>query len=203
MSNTRRINTNALLKKKLSSTNRILINKQQNDITNLIINQQLKDNCLNQIQFAGLIKKLEASRPIEVKKAYETRDNTPYKNILPPEAFKKNIQNKDDLIIYRVTSEDKNKIVLKKKITEINNTRKIQNNELEQTYNQSNKKECEKKFNYNNTMRYNVDYNQPNYDSMKNNVNDYYKKQQNEVEQNKKSVDTIIEDMMNTDIYDN
>lgn len=203
--NKRKISKNVLLQKKINQPIRFLnnINNTNNkDITNLITGQQIKDEHINEAQFSSLVKRLEAVRPIEINKAYEKRNNAPYKNILPTEYFNKNIAKQEDLIIYKVSEEDKDKIQFKKKVNEIKNTRKIQNNELIQKYNEKDKGEFEKKFNYDNNMKYNIEFNQPMYKTIKEDVNKFYINQQKELEKDKKSIDIIIENVINTSMYD-
>lgn len=204
------IKTNSLLRrvstvKKPTST---LVNRPhpgplQNNLSSAMIGQRQNDTKIGKDQLNALTKRLEASRPIEAQKAYATRDNAPYKNITPVEYFKKKIEKPEDLIIHKATPDDKNVIALKKNMTAITNSRVIEDQQLKQTYNPSNYEQNQKKFLYNNTIRYNVDYNQPGYINMKKDDINYYKQQQIEMDKDRQSVDNIIEDMVKIDIFGN
>merc|ERR1712046_13807 len=72
-----------------------------------------------------------------IKKWYEGRTNQPYKNILKNEDYNKKFKNKEDLIVHKITDEDK--IGLLDEYEKLVHLLETHNKELKVVYSTSNK----------------------------------------------------------------
>lgn len=133
--------------------------------------------------------------PEERKKLWETRTDQPYKNILPPSEVKKKYEKAEDLIVYRVSPSDRNKEELSKKCDELKDKIYGQNEELKKIYSNEKKEEHTKEFEYNHITKYGVKYDPSEFNEMKDDVINYYKKEQQESEKEKKCVHDIYDEM--------
>lgn len=209
----RRVNNNALIKKRQASVRRIVptqtmtIIKEEDTksksnitISGCIINQQEKDKAMSEEQFERYTRIMERQRPKELREAYNNRNNQPYKNILPEEYFNKEYKTTDDLIVYKVEKDRQTKIDLKKATVNIKNNRICQDKELKEKYKESEEERYKKDFEYNNVKKYSIRYDEEGYEGLKENVDEYYKRQQRQMEKDKKSVDEIIEKMIDIEM---
>jgi len=140
---------------------------------------------------------------IEIHNYWKQRTNQPYKTIIKDETnAKKNYKSKDDLIVHRVTHKDKDKEVVEKSYQELEKNLEKHNNELHVIYSTSNKNEHKKKFEYNHVYKYRVQYDPKDHDKLKSDRIKYYKDKQKQEEEGKKTVDSILDTLMNEGIFD-
>lgn len=150
----------------------------------------------------------------ELKKKYENdvniywkdRDNKPYKNILKNEDYTKKIESVKDLIVHRVTVNDKQGVDQEYK--QLQEKLEKQNNEFKIIYSTSNQNEHKKKFDYNHVYKFKMNFDpkndnesKPDHDSMKQNQIEYYKNQQKQMEEQKQKKDQIIESLIKDGIF--
>lgn len=100
-----------------------------------------------------------------IENYWKGRTNQPYKNILKNEDYSKIIKNENDLIIHKVTSNDK--IGIKEKYTEIKKNIEQHNNELKVLYSTSEEAQHKKKFEYNHRYRDRKKYNPSTFNELK------------------------------------
>lgn len=139
----------------------------------------------------------------ELSDLWSKRTNQPYKNILKNEDYKKDFKKKEDLIVHRVTKADRDEVKLKQDINKYSKDLETQNKELKIIYSQTNETEHKKKFEYNNKYKYRVKYDPKDYNELKEENLDYYKQEQMRLEKDKKKVDDVIENLLNTDLLTN
>jgi len=124
------------------------------------------------------------------------RSNQPYKNILKKENYKKKFKNKDDLIIHKVTDEDK--IGLMDEFDKLEQILKEHDSQLDIIYSKSERLKHKKKFQYNNVYKYRLRHNTKDFGELK----DFYKKEQKKIDREEKRIDNMVNKLMDSDILD-
>lgn len=117
------------------------------------------------------------------------RNNNPYKNILKNENYKKKFTNKEDLIVHKVTTLDKNLIKTLAEFDGMLDFIEIHNGELKIKYSDKKKDKYKDKFDYENKIKYRVKYDPKNYNELKK----FYKKEHEKIKKANKRVDEMIE----------
>lgn len=176
------------------SLSRIPIQQQQqiqpqNNFTNALLGTQKIEKQHNKIS----VKELEEHRNKQYKTAINERTNVPYKNILPVEYFNKPIRDEKDLIVYKVTKEDKHTKLLNDNMMNLKTKRHTENVEIENKYNEADKLKHKQIFEQNKIIKCNVNYNQKMDSELKENALVYYENKQKENEQNKQTIDEMID----------
>lgn len=171
-------------------------------IKNIILGIKKVDDKLSKSEFDQKVSGIEIKYGDrkEKEKLWEKRTNQPYKNVLHGIELKKEYRDKDDLIVYRVTKADKDEKKLEKDLKEFDGKITEHNKELKGIYTQDKKDECKMKFEYNNVYKYAVKYDPSDGNKLKDDVIDYYKKEQQEIERDKQTVDDIISAMVTTGV---
>ncbi len=138
------------------------------------------------------------SKP-ELDQLWSKRTNQDYKNIIKDEKYKKkDYRKKEDLIVHKVT--DLDKIGVDKDLETYENQIEKQDGELKVQYSQSKELEHKKKFEYNNKYKYAVKFNPKAHEELKDDNVEYFKKEQEKIEKDKKKIDDIIQSLMNSNI---
>lgn len=162
------------------------------------VNQPSVNEMLNRYNNIGV------SRDKEQKMAWNKRTNQPYKVILGEENAKKFIGRKkidrDELIVHRVTDADK--IGLNEELDKLKNVYNNHNKELSDIYSASKELENKKKFEYTQKEKYRIKYNPKDFDGLKDDHSSYYKKHIERLEKDKKTIDDIIESLLDENIVD-
>lgn len=169
-----------------------------NSIEAVILDQRKVDSKMDRVLFDKLGRELESKISEERDNLWKGRTNQPYKNIMPLSEFKKEFKKKDDLIVYKVNQCDKDKQALENKSKIFRQEIDKHNKELKEIYNDSKINEHKEEFEYNHIKKYNVKYDPTEFNDMKESAIDYYKKEQQKEEQDKKCIDDIIETMVET-----
>jgi len=134
--------------------------------------------------------------------AWKERTNQPYKNVLHNENYGKFIGNNkikaEDLIVHRVTDEDK--IGIMEELTDLIRIIEKHENELKTIYSLSKETEHKKKFQYVHRDQYRTKYDPKDFDGLKKDQVEYYKREQQKLEKNKKNVLSILESLLNNGI---
>jgi hypothetical protein len=193
-------------KKKLERFENMKKNNKFNNIDNYIDKKTLQ-NCVIKPITVNKLDKNEIRRRYDdlskefnpkLQKYWKERTNQPYKNILKNEDYKKKINKKEDLIVHKITNEDK--IGLMNEFDNLKNTLEKHDDELKVIYSTSKENEHFKKFRYNNKYKFRMKYNPADFNKMKKDKIKYYQKEQNKIEENKKTVDSLIEAALNNNI---
>ena len=158
----------------------------------------------NKNDFLEKLKKLDSQWDNIKKNAWETRTNQPYKNILKGEKYDKFINKKtiekEELIVHRVTDADKEGF--REAVLELENNKQKHNNELKLIYSVSEEAKHKKKFEYNHREKYKVKYDPKNFNELKKDQYEYYKKEQEKIEKDKNDVMDILDNLLNNGMLD-
>lgn len=145
---------------------------------------------------------LEHNLEPQLKEYWKTRTNQPYKEILRKEMlekynieYKRDFKDKKDLIIHKTTEADK--IGLMDEFQKVQNILETHNKELQMVYSASKENEHKKKFEYNQRFKYRLKYDPSDFNDMKKDRVEYFKKQQQKLEKDKEKIDNIIESLIN------
>lgn len=138
----------------------------------------------------------------QLQKLWKERTNQPYKNIIKNEDYKKNIKNRDDLIVHRVTLLDKDGKVAEKNYTDLKNKIETHDKELKVIYSTDHKNEHLKDFEYKQIYKYRMKFDPKDHDKLKVDQIKYYKNEQKKLEENKKKYDDLIDSLVNEGIFD-
>jgi hypothetical protein len=125
---------------------------------------------------------------------WKTRTNQPYKNILKNIDYTKKIENKEDLIIYKINKNDKSELV--SELNELQEKIKKQNDDILELFSKDKQDEYKRKFEYNNKYLFRLPYNPKDSSDLKEEYLEEYKKKQEEMEKGKKRIDEIIETLI-------
>ncbi len=131
---------------------------------------------------------------------WKQRTNSPYKNILKDEDYKKEFNKKDDLIIHKVTNADK--IGIEEKFIGLIESLEKHNNELKLIYSFSKHNEHIKDFEYNHAYKFRIKHTPSDHSDLKQDNLDYYKDEQKKLEKDKQKVDEIIESLVSIGVLD-
>ncbi len=135
----------------------------------------------------------------ELEELWNKRTNQAYKNIIKDDKYqKKEYKKKEDLIVHKVT--DLDKLGVDVELKEFETKLESQNGELKIIYSQSKELEHKKKFEYNNKYKYTVKFNPKAHEELKDENVEYFKKEQEKLEKDKKKVDDIIQNLLETNI---
>jgi len=129
--------------------------------------------------------------------------NNPYKGIISKDHFdyNKNIEDEEDLVVYKAKEEDKNKKVFEKKYKTFKKTKKKDDKEIKEIYSKSEKAKHKKEFEYNQKYKYSakIDDDDGDGENLRTDRIEFYKKEQQKAElilyiyiNSKKKVDDIL-----------
>lgn len=177
---------------------------EPNKIREAILDQRKPDQKMDNLKFNRIYSTIEGTRKMDKEKLWASRTNQPYKTIFPAEYIKKEYKNEQELVVYKVKKEDKDENVFRGDVKKLKEKIDSHNHELKNTFATVRKQEYAEQFEYNNKLKYNkIKYDPESFDDMKNDITDFYKKEQEEQEKNKKRTDDIIESMVGINIIDN
>jgi hypothetical protein len=150
---------------------------------------------------SNYIDKTKKSFGPEIQKYWKERTNEPYKNILKDEDYSKDFKNKDDLVVHRVTTKEKDKERAENDMKNMEGNREKHNGELKVIYSTSQKSEHKKKFEYNHVYKYRVQHDQKTHTDLKEDKIQYYKEQQKKEEEKKQIKDSIMDYLVTDGIF--
>lgn len=193
VSNMRGIQSNQLL----NNSGKIQIKSNDpSGLRSVILDQRRPDPKMDMSRFNKIASTLDGTHMTEREKLWASRTNQPYKNILPVSDFKKEYKTKEELVVYKVEPKDKDEKLFETKVMTMRQAVAKHDKELKDTFSLCRKGDFEKTFEYNHIEKYNVKYNPTDFNGMKDNIVDYYKKEQLEQEKERKCIDDVIENMM-------
>lgn len=134
--------------------------------------------------------------------AWKERTNQPYKNVLYNQNYDKFIGkdkiNVKDLIVHTVTDIDK--LGLETDLNNLKQTVEKHNNELKTIYSTSKELEHKKNFEYVHRDKYRIKYDPKDYEGLKKDQVEYYKKEQQQLEKNKENIMNVIDTLLNNGV---
>ena len=184
--------------KKIQKFNKIDQTFDKDNLKQLII-KPIKIEKPN-INLDSLIKTREFESKVELDDCVKKRTNVPYKGIIKNFNYNKEFKKQDDLLIHKVTSADK--LHFEDDITKYNITIKTQNKEITDVYSVDKKTEHKKQFEYQHKYKYrNKLDNVTNADSdLRVDRIEFYKKEQEKLEDSKKKIDDILLNLIDTGV---
>ena len=193
------------------STNPNVQFKQQPIETNNKLQQNTKNISQHHPPTETSVKKYNPDIEPNLKSLEHTRNNikytmtdSRYKTILNDVEIPKKIKNTKDLSLNIV--EDKDDKKLKEKLEELTEERKYVDKKREELYNEENRDKNRKRFKYRNEEIYKLskkeEDNVEEFDNLKQEVSDYYKKIQTDLEKDKETYNEIIESLVDAGILD-
>jgi hypothetical protein len=133
---------------------------------------------------------------------WKGRTNNPYKHILDrknhEEAFKREIKSEKDLLIHKITSDDKDEDIFNAQLDEVLRMLETHDKELEVIYSASEKTKHKKAFKYTQKYKYRVKYDPQDFEELK----DHYKKEQKKLNSQRVKIDSIIDSLLESEILD-
>ena len=187
--------------KKLQRLNNVDQSFDKNALKDAIIKpitvNKPKENIVKQFNVASS----EYTKKIE--EYWKKRVNQPYKGIIKDYDYNKKIQNEQDLIIHKVTNADKKNF--EKNVTQYETQIKEQNTELKQKFSVQNLKEHKKEFEKEHKYKYINKHGAAEVtttDELRTDRIEYYKKEQEKTEKNKKQIDELLNELVQTGVID-
>ena len=188
--------------KKIKKFNNIDQIYNQDELKNLIIKPQKIEK--PNINIQSMVESRDNINKKELEDLQSKRVNQPYKGIIKDFDFTK-IREKhvEDLIVHTVTQADKDKTIFNTKMGTFEKEIADQNKNIKDTYSLDKKTEHKKEFDYQHKYKYRAKI-----DSTGNGTDDdirvdrieFYKKEQNKVEENKKKIDDILMNLIDSGI---
>jgi hypothetical protein len=192
--------SNLLAKINELEKNRDRLNLDKDELRNAIIRPIKIEKADKQeviIKYRDLENNVSSKR--ELDELWKKRTNQAYKNIIKDEKYqKKDYKKKEDLIVHKVTDADK--LGVDNELKDFQGKIEVQNGELKIQYSASKETEHKKKFEYNNKYKYAAKYDPKAHDDLKDDNVEYFKKEQEKNEKDKKKVDDIIQSLLNSNI---
>lgn len=187
-------NVNNLINKK-KKTN------EEKTLEKLLIDQ-VKIDRGNKYELGKKFKEINTNKDSDLKNYWKERKNIPYKVILKDQDFNKNVKVKEDLIIHKISKNDKNEEALNTDYIKYKNNKKNHDEQLNTIYNENQKEKHTKDFEYKNKMVYSEKYNPKSHKELKESEVEYYKKEQERIEKGKKQKDELLDLIDNQIVID-
>lgn len=184
--------------RKMKKFNNIDQMYNQNDFKNLILKPQKIEK--PNINLDSLINNKEQSNTTDLKESIKKRTNEPYKGIIKNFDYSKiREKHEEDLIIHKVNEEDKNIKVFDTNMNVFHNKIEKQNKDIKDTYSIDKKTEHKKEFDYQHKYKYRTKIDSEDNDLRVDRI-EFYKKEQSKIEDNKKKVDDILLNLIDSGI---
>ncbi len=185
--------------KKIKKFNSIDQMHNTEDLKNLII-KPIKIEKAN-IDIKALANSREQSNLSELKQSEQKRVNNPYKGIIKDFNYDQKLKKQDDLIIHKVTEKDKDKKQFDEKMDVFKDKITTQNTEIKDIYSIDKKTQHKKDFEYQHKYKYRTKLEAGNDESdLRVDRIEFYKKEQQKLEHNKKKIDNILLDLIDSGI---
>lgn len=182
---------------------------QQNEKTQSFREDIVRERIIRPVQ---IIKDGKTNKDVKALEAKQARINAeidriakdkkkpiiPYKNIIKDDAklYQKKEIKQDDLVVCKVSQEDKDKKKIEAKIENLTSARKINDDENKKIYSEDKQKTHKKEFDYKQKYIYCSKQDSSQHDDIKKNRLEYFKDMQKQVEKDKKRYDDILESIL-------
>lgn len=184
--------------RKMKKFNNIDQMYNQNDFKNLILKPQKIEK--PNINLDSLINNREQSNTTDLKESINKRTNDPYKGIIKNFDYSKiREKHEEDLIVHKVNEEDKNIKVFDSNMNVFHNKIEKQNKDIKDTYSIDKKTEHKKEFDYQHKYKYRTKIDSGDNDLRVDRI-EFYKKEQSKIEDNKKKIDDILLNLIDSGI---
>ncbi len=190
---------NAYNIKKIKQFNNIDQLHNKDDIKNLIIKpEKIEKPNLN---IKSLIDERVSTNNRELEDSKKKMVNNPYKGIIKDFNYEKKIKEQKDLIVHKVTEQDKDKKKFDANMGNFKEKNNTIDNEIKDIYSLDKKNEHKKDFEYQHKYKYRnkLETNSEESDLRVDRI-EFYKKEQQKLEDNKKKIDNILLDLIDSGV---
>ena len=171
--------------KKIKKFNNIDNMYNQDELKNLIIKPQKIEK--PNINIKALVDNRDTINQKDLEESKKKRVNQPYKGIIKDFDYSKiREKHEEDLIVHKVSEVDKDKKIFDEKMGNFEKEIAKQNKDIKDTYSLDKKTEHKKEFDYQHKYKYRVKIDSTDNDDLRIDRIEFYKKEQNKVEENKK-----------------
>jgi hypothetical protein len=185
--------------KKIKKFNSIDQIHNTEDLKNIILKQEKIEK--SNIDIKALANNRLQANLAELKQSEQKRVNNPYKGIIKDFNYDKILKKQEDLIIHKVTEQDKNKKDFDEKMGTFRTEIGSQNDKIKDIYSLDKKIQHKKDFEYQHKYKYRTKLDATNEDAdLRVDRIEYYKKEQEKLEHNKKKIDNILLDLIDSGI---
>jgi hypothetical protein len=179
--------------KKIQKFNKIDQSHDKDSLKQMIIKpEKIEKPNLN---IENLVKNRESDGKKELDECMKKRTNQPYKGIIKNFDYNRKFENKEDLIVHKVTDEDK--IHFEEDIVNYKSKKEKQNEEIDNTYSKDKKNEHKKKFEYEHKYKHRTKLDNNTEPDLRIDRIEFYKKEQEKMEDSKKKLDDILINLIN------
>ena len=184
--------------RKMKKFNNIDQMYNQNDFKNLILKPQKIEK--PNINLDTLINCKEQTNMTDLNESIKKRTNEPYKGIIKNFDYSKiREKHEEDLIVHKVNDEDKNMELFDTNMNVFHNKIEKQNKDIKDTYSIDKKTEHKKEFDYQHKYKYRTKIDSGDNDLRVDRI-EFYKKEQSKIEDNKKKIDDILLNLIDSGI---
>jgi len=174
--------------KKIKNFNNIDQVYNKDELKNIIINS-VKIEKPN-INIESLVQNRNITNNTDLEESIKKRVNLPYKGIIKDFNYNKNINSEKDLIIHKVSSEDK--IHFNEDMNKFKTTNNTIDNEIKNIYSIDKQLNHKKDFEYQHKYKYRTKLETSDETDLRTDRIEFYKKEQNKLDDNKKKIDDIL-----------
>lgn len=185
--------------KKIQKLNNIDQLYNKDDLKNLIIKPQKIEK--PNINIKSLVDTRDDINKKDLEESRKKRVNQPYKGIIKDFDYSKiREKHEEDLIVHKVTEADKDENIFKEKMGKFKKEISEQNQDIKDIYSLDKKTAHKKEFDYQHKYKYRVKIDTPDDDDLRVDRIEFYKKEQNKIEENKKKFDDILLNLIDSGI---
>jgi hypothetical protein len=185
--------------KKIQKFNNIDRSQNPQNIDN-IKNMILKPQKIEKpdLNIEKLVKNREENAENDLKNCIKNRTNTPYKGIIKNFDYNRKFNKTEDLIVHKVTDADK--LNFDKDVDKYKSQIAKQDVENKDVYSKAKEEENKKKFEYQHKYKYRGKIVNETENDLRVDRIEFYKKEQQKIEDNKKKIDDILINLIDTGI---
>jgi hypothetical protein len=185
--------------KKIKKFNNIDHLYNQDELKNLIIKPQKIEK--PNINIKSLVDNRDNVNKKDLEDSIKKRVNQPYKGIIKDFDYSKIKEKcKEDLIVHKVTDIDRDEKIFDENMGKFKNEIADQNKNIKDTYSLDKKTAHKKEFDYQHKYKYRVKIDSTDNDELRVDRIEFYKKEQNKIEENKKKIDDILLNLIDSGI---
>ena len=185
--------------KKIKKFNNIDQMYNHDEFKNMILKPQRIEK--PNINIKSLLDNKTNANEKDLNESISKRVNEPYKGIIKDFDYSKiRDKHQEDLIVHKVSLEDKNINLFTEKKNNFEKKIEEQNKNIKETYSLDKKTEHKKEFDYQHKYKYRVKVDNDGDEDLRVDRIEFYKKEQNKIEENKKKIDDILINLIDSGI---
>jgi hypothetical protein len=182
--------------KKIKKQNSIDQVHNKDDLKNIILKPQKIDKPNMNIE--TLVQNRNSENNIELQESIKKRVNLPYKGIIKDFNYNKVITSEKDLVIHKVSSEDK--IHFNEDMTTFKSKNNNIDKEIKDTYSIDKHTTHKKEFEYQHKYKYRTKLESTEESDLRTDRIEFYKKEQNKLDDSKKKIDGILLNLIDSGV---